>query len=42
MLSYVLIKIDRISKPTIAFEYYFTDQLKADKEYVENNTNPVF
>ena len=32
MLSYVLIKIDRISKPTIAFQYYFTDQLKADKE----------
>ena len=32
MLSYVLIKIDRISKPTIAFQYYFTDELKADQE----------
>jgi|TARA_B110000116_G_C16796867_1_gene567358 hypothetical protein len=32
MLSYLLIKIDRVSTPTIAFQYYFTDQLKADKE----------
>jgi len=32
MLSFILIKIDRISKPTIAFQYHFTDQLKADKE----------
>ena len=31
-LSYLVIKVDRIFKPTIAFKYYFTDDLKNDKE----------
>ena len=31
-LSYLVIKVDRIFKPTIAFKYYFTDDLKNDNE----------
>ena len=34
LLSYVVIKVDRIFKPTIAFKYYFTEDLKKDKELV--------
>ena len=32
ILSFIIIKVDRIFKPSIAFKYYFTDQLKEDKE----------
>ena len=31
-LSYLVIKVDRIFKPTIAFKYYLTDQLRKDEE----------
>ena len=34
-LSYLVIKVDRIFKPTIAFKYYFTDQLKSDSNLRE-------
>ena len=32
ILSFIVIKVDRIFKPSIAFKYYFTDQLREDKE----------
>ena len=35
VLSYSIIKIDRIFKPTIAYTYYLTDDLKANKNLSE-------
>lgn len=32
VLSYVIIKVDRIFKPTIAYTYYLTDDLKKNKD----------
>lgn len=32
ILSFIAIKVDRIFKPSIAFNYYFTDELRENKE----------
>ena len=31
LLSYSIIKVDRVFKPTIAYSYYLTDDLKENK-----------
>ena len=39
-LSFLVIKVDRIFKPTIAFKYYLTDDLKSDQNLSELLSEP--